>query len=258
MEAKGSESSGGSENLPFRLVDQQSQTVLLRAEDILGFFVDPDQTPPDLVTFTGVQHLGTGRGKTEEAELQVVDRHGERIGAYYLGRVRAARSRTPDVNDERNPEVPYDFFGFTEEFPEAGRIWKRWAGAGPVESGEWARVPAGWQESWLHVVQTSWFTTGRRATRYRGGGTVELDGSLITGRDAFYCALGEAANGPRGYFGSNLDALFDCLRTARADGTAPFELVWREQAASRAALGADFTGQVLGLLGECGVTVRSD
>ncbi|MFB7495121.1 barstar family protein [Streptomyces sp. NPDC056161] len=255
MEAKGSDKPG---ILPFRLVDKQSKTVLLAAEDILDYFIAPDQTPPDLVTFIGVQHLGAGRRTTKEAELQVVDRRGDCIGKYYLGRVRATLTRTPDMSDERYPEVPYDFFGFTEEFPEAGRIWQRWAaGGGPVESGEWARVPAAWQESWLHVVQTSWFTTGRRATRYLGGGTVVLDGSLITGRDAFYCALGEAVNGPRGYFGSNLDALFDCLRTARADGTAPFDLVWREQAASRAALGADFTGAVLALLAKCGVTVRT-
>ncbi|MEU2578393.1 barstar family protein [Streptomyces anulatus] len=64
---------------------------------------------------------------------------------------------------------------------------------------------------------------------------------------------GEAVNGPGGYFGSNLDALFDCLRTARRDEAAPFRLVWRNLAASREALGSDFTERVLALFEECGV-----
>ncbi|MFD0347246.1 barstar family protein [Kitasatospora aburaviensis] len=38
-----------------------------------------------------------------------------------------------------------------------------------------------------------------------------LDGSGITDRAAFYTALGSALNGPGGYYGSNLDALADCL-----------------------------------------------
>ncbi|MGP3917619.1 barstar family protein [Nonomuraea sp. 10N515B] len=35
----------------------------------------------------------------------------------------------------------------------------------------------------------------------------------ITDEVAFYRAMGEAINGPGGYFGRNLDALDDCLRS---------------------------------------------
>ncbi|GEC05877.1 hypothetical protein SSP24_35320 [Streptomyces spinoverrucosus] len=244
-----------SKGIPFRLVDPPSGTVLLTAEKVLDFFVAPDQEPAPLVTFAGVHHLDPDRRKAEEAELQVVDHRGETIGEYYLGRVKAAYQQPPDVTGERHPDVRYDFFGFTEEYPRAGEIWRIWADERPAERGEWARLPSEWHESWLHVVQTSWFTRDRRATRYGTAATVILDGSEITGRDAFYCALGEAVNGPRGYFGSNLDALFDCLRTMRGDGAAPFDLVWRNHSASRDALGADFTGRVLDLLRECGVAV---
>src|SRR5258705_25593 len=38
-----------------------------------------------------------------------------------------------------------------------------------------------------------------------------LDGRFVTDVEGFYCAIGEAINGPGGYFGWNLVALDDCL-----------------------------------------------
>jgi len=52
-----------------------------------------------------------------------------------------------------------------------------------------------------------------------------LDGRHITDEDGFYCALGEAVNGPGGYFGWNLDALNYCLR-GHWGAQAPFTLHW--------------------------------
>jgi len=43
------------------------------------------------------------------------------------------------------------------------------------------------------------------------GRTIHLEGSRITDVPSFYLALGEAINGPHGYFGGDLDALDDCL-----------------------------------------------
>lgn len=42
--------------------------------------------------------------------------------------------------------------------------------------------------------------------------TYTVDGSRVSGAADFYTELGRAVNGPDGYFGSNLDALVDCLR----------------------------------------------
>lgn len=43
------------------------------------------------------------------------------------------------------------------------------------------------------------------------GRTVHLDGAWIDDIPSFYLSLGEAINGPNGYFGACLDALDDCL-----------------------------------------------
>ncbi|MGM9383125.1 barstar family protein [Streptomyces antibioticus] len=62
-----------------------------------------------------------------------------------------------------------------------------------------------------------------------------LDGRHITDEDSFYCAIGEAVNGPGGYFGWNLAALDDCLRGGWG-ATAPFTLRWDSSAKTRAQL----------------------
>ena len=43
------------------------------------------------------------------------------------------------------------------------------------------------------------------------GRIVHLDGTRITDVPSFHLSLGEAVNGPNGYFGGCLDALSDCL-----------------------------------------------
>ncbi|WP_217141550.1 barstar family protein [Streptomyces sp. AC627_RSS907] len=239
-----------SKGILYRLVDKGSGNVLLASEDIRSFFVDPGQEPPETFTLVKAHLLGRVRRRTEEAVLQVVDRQGKVIGDYYLGRVVAVSPEMPVVTGDEYPDV--EFYGYTWEYPRAGEIWKKWAAG--VERGEWARCPSDWHESWLHVVETSWFSTGHRATRYETAGTAVLDGSGITTTAAFYCALGEAVNGPGGYFGSSTGGLDDCLRTVRSENAAPFRLVWRDFASSREALGDEFTDHVMSLFREHGVT----
>jgi RNAse (barnase) inhibitor barstar len=53
--------------------------------------------------------------------------------------------------------------------------------------------------------------------------------------DSFYCAIGEAVNGPGGYFGWNLDALKDCLRGGWG-AAPPFTLEWQYAEVARSRL----------------------
>ncbi|MFE3458975.1 barstar family protein [Nocardiopsis aegyptia] len=41
--------------------------------------------------------------------------------------------------------------------------------------------------------------------------TYVIQGSEVSGLEDFWRAVGEAVNGPGGYFGTNLDAFADCL-----------------------------------------------
>ncbi|WP_030745616.1 barstar family protein [Streptomyces sp. NRRL F-5135] len=76
--------------------------------------------------------------------------------------------------------------------------------------------------------------------------TFVIDGAEVTGLDRFWQVIGEAVNGPGGYFGSNLDALADCLGGGYGtpdDGD--FVIEWRRHELSRRALGRDETVRVL-------------
>ncbi|MFB8026204.1 barstar family protein [Streptomyces sp. NPDC056465] len=76
--------------------------------------------------------------------------------------------------------------------------------------------------------------------------TYVLDGSGITGLDSFWDAIGEAVNGPGGYFGRGLDAFADCLGGGFGtpqDGD--FVIEWRDHDRSARALGHEETARRL-------------
>ncbi|MBT2366637.1 barstar family protein [Streptomyces sp. ISL-10] len=78
--------------------------------------------------------------------------------------------------------------------------------------------------------------------------TYAIDGAEVTDLDSFWTVIGEAVNGPGGYFGRNLDALADCLRGGMGtpdDGD--FVVEWRDHELSRRALGREETVRQLGL-----------
>ncbi|MFE4830139.1 barstar family protein [Streptomyces sp. NPDC056672] len=76
--------------------------------------------------------------------------------------------------------------------------------------------------------------------------TYVIDGAEVTGLDRFWQVIGAAVNGPGGYFGSNLDALADCLHGGYGtpdDGD--FVIEWRRHEISRRALGQEETARTL-------------
>lgn len=62
-------------------------------------------------------------------------------------------------------------------------------------------------------------------------GTYDLDGRYVTDPEGFYCALGEAINGPGGCFGWNDKALYVCLR-GQWGAACPFCLCWHLSSAT--------------------------
>ncbi|MET7622096.1 barstar family protein [Streptomyces sp. NPDC005408] len=89
--------------------------------------------------------------------------------------------------------------------------------------------------------------------------TYAIDGAEVTDLDAFWRVIGEAVNGPGGYFGRNLDAFADCLSGGMGtpdDGDFVFE--WHDHELSRTALGYDETVRQLELrLARCHPTNRA-
>ncbi|WP_123821282.1 barstar family protein [Kitasatospora cineracea] len=88
--------------------------------------------------------------------------------------------------------------------------------------------------------------------------TYVLDGSRIETLEDFWRIIGEAVNGPGGYFGQNLDAFADCL--SGGFGTPDdddFAVEWRDHQASRTLLGHPETARQLAIrLARCHPTNR--
>ena len=105
--------------------------------------------------------------------------------------------------------------------PAARPIWQLWSAGRPQAKNLWAAHD-----------RVEWLRAALAHARAEGpdrppGGTYRLDGTHVTDIVSFYCALGEAVNGPGGYFGWNLDALADCLRGGFG-ATPPFTVVGPE------------------------------
>lgn len=139
--------------------------------------------------------------------------------------------------------------GAYEVLPTAARpLWDTWLRQRPTEAGTWVSVDPGLRHHWLLLALGS----HRHGVPDRpAGATFHLDGTLITDLSAFHCALGEAVNGPGGYFGWGLDALNDCL-TGRWGVEPPFKLIWTDAGSSRRALGDEVFTMLTALLTEQG------
>ncbi|MFJ2745937.1 barstar family protein [Streptomyces sp. NPDC087440] len=103
----------------------------------------------------------------------------------------------------------------------------------------WEALDAEARRVRLGEVQETYFAEVLQEDDRPAGATYTLEGQHITDRSALFLALGEAINGPGGYFGGNLDALNDCLRGGFG-ATAPFVLEWRDSEVARTHLVAYF------------------
>ncbi|MFJ7212875.1 barstar family protein [Amycolatopsis sp. NPDC098790] len=221
--------------------------MLVEAEELEGFFVSSGDGAPEVV-FRRANSSDERPRQVEDAVLEIVNARRDTVGEYLVGRVIFG-----DFDPKR---VAFRFFGDRCEFLEAAGIWRRWASEPPLRAGEWLRLPVGHHPAWLHVVQNSWFATGHGAVRYADAEVMTLNGASTVTKAGFYCALGEAANGPGGYFGANLDALADCLRSSPA-GKRPARLLWNDFVSYEEALGTEFLGAITAVLEEFGVIVEA-
>ncbi|GGX56418.1 barstar family protein [Streptomyces fructofermentans] len=123
--------------------------------------------------------------------------------------------------------------------PEYARpIWERWLAGPPTAVNAWADLDTRRRGAWHDLVRDRAF---RRTRRDRPAGHVhELDGRYITDEPALHLAIGEAVNGPGGYFGGCLSAVTDCLR-GNFGYTAPGALFWRDAATAREHLSRTLT-----------------
>ncbi|MET9059583.1 barstar family protein [Streptomyces antibioticus] len=162
--------------------------------------------------------------------IDLHDTAGRTIGSYFAGAVTLER-----WEEEGDGTAVATVSCWLTSPPEAGayEIWKTWSRRAPTAVNGWVSFPVGRREGWTEVArmyQGSPRKVNPRLDRYI------LDGANIGDLASFYCAIGEAMNGPGGYYGGNLTALDDCLLGGFGPA-APFRLVWEHSGVAVAALG---------------------
>ncbi|MGW7024622.1 barstar family protein [Streptomyces decoyicus] len=180
-----------------------------------------------------VDHLGSRRAVAGNAWFELLDGDGATMGSYFLNEVTII-----DVGPSvRGPGlVDLTVMLWCENaLAGAEQVWDLISTGHLNRTGMWHELSPEDRRAWLSVAL--WSRAYHRQGRpdSPAGQVFTLDGRHIVDRDTFYCAIGEAINGPGGYFGWNLDALDDCLRGGWG-ATTPFTLRWGSSAEARARL----------------------
>jgi hypothetical protein len=263
----------------YALVDDETDRMLGRFTGMQGFFAADPGTCSDATRVVasgrkplsfraiGAQLTGNlGRewldGKnTTNVVVQVLAVDGEPIGEYFV-----AVAVLSTHHDTTSRTIDIDISGLMDWIPHryAESIWSRWAVAPPARKGLWAELPLDKRQAWLEVVSLY-----RRKDALRVAGAEDateffMDGVNIEDLSSFFCALGEAINGPGGYYGWNFPALVDCL-AGGFGARAPFILHWSEFDVARRSLSRELElhdkqstelGLITEILIEAGVEIR--
>ncbi|MGY3200618.1 hypothetical protein ACVW19_001133 [Streptomyces sp. TE5632] len=195
----------------------------------------------------------------EQAALEIWDARGEPLTGRLLWTT--VRDRGPSSYGVDLIDLELDGELFTPVPGYAQSVWEQWFAGPPDTLGAWAALDTRRREAWLDLARDR---ACRRTHRDRPAGHAhELDGRQITDEPGLYLALGEAVNGPGGYFGGCLEARTDCLRGSFGC-TAPATLLWRDAATAREHLSRkpapcgrpfDLFAEVLDVLAEGGTHV---
>ncbi|MFE2828603.1 barstar family protein [Streptomyces sp. NPDC059271] len=120
--------------------------------------------------------------------------------------------------------------------PGSGVTWNLLRSKELNRNGIWRSLDRRGRRAWLSVALNH--HGYRKPSVHRLDLAYAIDGSHIFDESSFYCALGEAVNGPAGYFGWNLSALDDCL-SGEWGAVHPMVLDWNFSQDSRDRLRED-------------------
>jgi len=105
----------------------------------------------------------------------------------------------------------------------------------PTALHTWLELSPAERVTWLVQSRDRYFAAAHPLPQAAPGHVLEIDGRTITDVTSLLCAIGEAINGPGGYFGSQLLAFDDCC-VGGFGATPPFTVRWTHAALSRQAL----------------------
>ncbi|WP_434659637.1 barstar family protein [Paenibacillus polymyxa] len=113
----------------------------------------------------------------------------------------------------------------TKPSPVELRLWEFLKCSQSLENNIWQGFSNEERSGWLNVTRIH-SASNHFARPDKRGEVYTLDGEHIFDFTTFFIALGEAINGPGGYFGFSLDSISDCL-CGSFGAVGPFTIHWK-------------------------------
>ncbi|MDR0267234.1 barstar family protein [Paenibacillus sp.] len=152
-------------------------------------------------------------------DINFISRNGTILGGYYFTTNKKMNIKRMESLQDAQIEIT-GYFG-EDPLPFAYEVWEKLRD-NPNELGQWVSCTLEEKRAWLQVLRlrSREFHTLRDKEQ-----VITIDGELIQDRETFYIALGEAVNGPFGYYGACLNGFEDCL-CGDFGLVPPFTLEW--------------------------------
>ncbi|GAA2590797.1 hypothetical protein GCM10010435_81870 [Winogradskya consettensis] len=195
------------------------------------FHARPDGWPPGPpLTLLGCRPGLTGSVQAELAHVRV-DGTVNKLGWDYRVHARVVSTRPSTLGDDHMDivlDAPIPRPLAANERP----IWDMWRAGGPATPNQWAELDRSGRFLWVQAAAAH-----RIHAPDKPSGTVyTMDGRFITDYDGFFCAIGEAINGPGGWFGGDSFWLHENAATGDGGATPGFRLIWEHSQVARAHL----------------------
>ncbi|MER5965391.1 barstar family protein [Streptomyces sp. NPDC002057] len=174
-----------------------------------------------------VRHAGTRHAMAGNAWFELLHRSGVPMGSYFVGEVTVVDVK-PSGRGSELVDLTVTLW-CENALSGADGIWDLVRTGQLNRTGMWHELTPEDRHAWLSVALWS------RDYRRRGKPDAPAGQVFTVDEHTFYCAIGEAVNGPGGYFGWNLDALDDCL-IGGWGASRPFTVHWVYSAEARARL----------------------
>ncbi len=158
--------------------------------------------------------------------IGILDKSQTVIGSYFLGLGEPIECKS---NDYESNEFDISLIGRLQDIcnPNSLALWDIWRDGGPSSKNIWSGYSFEQRRAWLEIVGLYQTVNSTRVRSSQAKSIFHLDGSFIVDYPSFFCAIGEAINGPGGYFGKCIDSLSDCLGGGYG-AVPPFTLVWQK------------------------------
>ncbi|WP_139489597.1 barnase inhibitor [Brevibacillus dissolubilis] len=203
----------------FSLIDDDSRIIIGSCKNIVGLsgdciteFNHESYHKITLINFVindaFNEHCMKSKVCITNIDLSITNQKGEQIGAYYFS------LKDPvcfQKDGDRDGWIHSELIGtlLSVASKETLEIWDIWREAPPTTKNVWAQLSEEQRKGWLEVIRLK--SQPVLAPQEQQNDEYFLDATYVTDSTSFFYALGEAINGPGGYYGFDLNSLQNCF-----------------------------------------------